>query len=33
MLNKVRLGEYSRIAEERKAAGLGPGFRGAAVFE
>lgn len=29
----VWLGDYPRIAEERKAAGLGPGFGGAVMFE
>ncbi len=29
----ARLGDYPRIAEERRAAGLGPGFRGAALLE
>ena len=30
---RVWLGDYPRIAEERRAAGLGPGFGGAAMFE
>jgi hypothetical protein len=30
---RVWLGDYPRIAEERRAAGLGPGLGGAAVFE
>jgi hypothetical protein len=29
----VWLGDYPKIAEERKAAGLGPGFSGSAMFE
>ena len=29
----VWLGDYPKIAEERRAAGLGPGFRGAAPIE
>ena len=30
---RVWRGDYPRIAEERRAAGLGPGFGGAAMFE